>query len=325
MTSCTGEALVVTARSVALCVGVWAPQVADSFTSQTSTVGIIRSKGVHLRLPRSAISGETALIVPTGRSVLFVIPSRTHWLIGTTDTEWTGDPDKAEPTQGDIDYLLGLLAGVVSPMVTPADVTYSFAGLRPLVRDQAVGGNTAKVTREHRIARVAPGVLAIVGGKWTTYRVMARDLVDTVIDESGGRPRPCTTAAIPLVGSLVEAATEGSFSVLAEEDRLVIDRRYGSRASEVLSIMSADPSMASPLPDAHGYWAAEVVHACLNEGACRLDDVADRRLRFGLNLDAVTPRLIRATAEIMGATLAWNPERVTSAADAYLAASARAS
>ena len=65
--------------------------------------------------------------------------------------------------------------------------------------------------------------------------------------------------------------------------------------------MAADPAMAAPLPDAPGYWAAEVVHACLNEGACRLDDVVDRRLRFGLNLDAVTPRLVRATAEIMGA------------------------
>ena len=73
----------------------------------TTSVGIIRSKGVHLRLPRSAIDGDTALIVPTGKSVLFVMPSPTHWLVGTTDTEWLGDPDAVEPTPEDIEYLLG--------------------------------------------------------------------------------------------------------------------------------------------------------------------------------------------------------------------------
>jgi glycerol-3-phosphate dehydrogenase len=321
----TGEEFTATARCVALCVGVWAPDVADLFTSKASTVGIIRSKGVHLRLPRSAIAGETALIIPTGKSVLFVIPSTTHWLVGTTDTEWKGDPDRPEPTAEDIDYLLGLLAGVVSPTITAADVTYSFAGLRPLVRDQSVGGNTAKVTREHRIARVAPGVLAIVGGKWTTYRVMARDLVDTVIKETGGQPRPCTTDVIPLVGSFVETAVESPATVLTAADRAVIDRRYGSRSGEVLSIMAGDPAMTTPLPDAPGYWAAEVVHACLNEGACLLGDVVDRRLRFGLNLDVVSPALIRRTAELMGATLGWDAMRVEAASDDYLAASAAAS
>ena len=321
----TGDEFTVTTRCVALCVGVWAPDVADMFTSTASTVGIIRSKGVHLRLPRSAISGETALIIPTGKSVLFVIPSATHWLIGTTDTEWTGDPDAAEPTQADIDYLLGLLAEVVSPTITAADVTYSFAGLRPLVRDQAVGGNTAKVTREHRIARVAPGVLAIVGGKWTTYRIMARDLVDTVIMEGGGHPRACTTDAIPLVGSFVEPPAERPATALTAADRAVLDRRYGSRSGEVLSIMADDPAMAAPLPDAPGYWTAEIAHACLNEGACLLDDVVDRRLRFGLNLDAVSPQLIRATAEAMGRTLGWDALTVERAAADYLGSTTSAS
>jgi glycerol-3-phosphate dehydrogenase len=316
----------VAARCIALCVGVWAPDVSDLFTASGSTMGIIRSKGVHLRLPRSAIDGQTALIIPTGKSVLFVLPSRTHWLIGTTDTEWLGDPDSPEPTDQDIDYLLGLLAGVVSPTITRADVTYAFAGLRPLVRDQAVGGNTAKVTREHRIARVAPGVLAIVGGKWTTYRVMARDLVDTVLKESGSVPRACTSDAIPLVGSFVEAAAPAvSVDVLTAADRAVLGGRYGSRANEVLALMVADPRLAEPLPDAPGYWAAEVVHACQSEGACLLGDVVDRRLRFGLNLDAVTPGLIRATAEIMGEAMGWDQGVIDSAAGAYAVASAHSS
>jgi len=307
----SGEEFTVSARSIALCVGVWAPEVSAMFTESHDVVGVIRSKGVHLRLPRTALEGETALIVPTGKSVLFVIPSDTYWLIGTTDTEWSEAPDSVEPDERDVEYLLEQLAKVVSVKIDASDVTYTFAGLRPLVRDQAVGGNTAKVTREHRIVRVAPGVLAIVGGKWTTYRIMARDLVDTVLRDAGQKPRVCTTEQIPLVGSsvmpthVVDAAPD-----LSDVERATLERRYGSRVSEVLAIMAAEPALAAGLPDAPGYRRAEVVHACMFEGASRLDDVIDRRLRFGLNLDVVTPELVQATVDIMGEALSWDASTV---------------
>ena len=318
----TGDELTVTARCVALCVGVWAPEVSAVFTGREDAVGIIRSKGVHIRLPRAAIDGDIALIIPTGKSVLFVIPNRTHWLVGTTDTEWPGAPDGVEPTEEDVDYLLGLLAGVLVRPVTAADVTYTFAGLRPLVRDQAVGGNTAKVTREHRIARVAPGVLAIVGGKWTTYRLMARDMVDTVLAESGQRPRACSTQSIPLVGSSVATPEEAPASfVISADERMTLDHRYGSRVGEVFAIMAAQPQLMAPLPDGAGFWLAEVAHACLNEGACLIDDVIDRRLGLGLNLDAVTPEAVAAIATVMGRTLGWDDVTTGHAAADYLAAS----
>ena len=295
----TFEEFSVTARSVALCVGVWAPEVSALFTGSTDAVGIIRSKGVHLRLPRQAISGETALIVPTGKSVLFVIPSPTHWLVGTTDTEWTDDPDLVEPGRDDVEYLLDLLRKVVKEPISADDVTYTFAGLRPLVRDQSVGGNTAKVTREHRIVRVAPGVLAIVGGKWTTYRVMARDLVDTVLNERGLPPRPCATQGIPLVGSSAIVMEKPTVEGLSSAVRGVLDRRYGSRSGEVLALMVAEPEWAQELPDARGFVKAEVVHACRSEGAMSLEDVLDRRLQVGLHLDAVTPALVQSVAALM--------------------------
>ena len=141
------------------------------------------------------------------------------------------------------------------------------------MRDQAVGGNTAKVTREHRIARVAPGVLAIVGGKWTTYRVMARDLVDTVLVESGRPPRECRTAMIPLVGSRVETAQ-------VDIDPSPASTRSGAAFAEVRQpgeggpgTHRREPGLGLPLTDAPTYVRAEVVHACVNEGASRLDDV----------------------------------------------------
>lgn len=262
------------------------------FTADDAVVDVTRSKGVHIRLPRSAIDGEVALIVPTARSVLFVIPSDDHWLVGTTDTEWPGGPEPPDATEDDIAYLLGLLAGILAEPVRRDEVTYAFAGLRPLVRDQAVGGDTAKASREHSVARLAPGVLAVVGGKWTTYRVMARDLVDTVLGELGEKPRVCRTASIPLVGSDgVEEPVDGLHGRLM--------KRYGSVAGEVLSLIDADPSLGHPLAGAPQFCRAEVVHACVHEGAVRLEDVVDRRLRFGLHLDAVPAELLAEVAELV--------------------------
>lgn len=273
----TGDTHEVRARAVALCAGVWAPEASAIFTGSEATVGVTRSKGVHIRLPRTAIEGHAALIVPTGRSVLFVIPERDHWLVGTTDTEWLADPDAVAPDEDDIAYLLGQLNGILAEPVTAADVTWSFAGLRPLVRDQSVGGDTAKVTREHRIARVAPRVLSIVGGKWTTYRIMARDLVDTLLDECGRTPLPCRTDTIPLVGS---------------------------RATEVDALIAADPALGEPLADAPGYRRADVVQACVDEGALTVDDVVLRRLRLPLHLDAVTDRTLADVERTMGTSSA---------------------
>lgn len=289
----TGNEFIVSARNIALCVGVWAPEVSAIFTQSDDAVGIVRSKGVHLRLPRAAIDGDTGLIVPTGKSVLFVLPSANHWIVGTTDTEWMGDPDAVEPGPEDIEYLLRLLNAVVRRPVSVDDVTYTYAGLRPLVRDQGVGGNTAKLTREHRIVTVVPGVLAIVGGKWTTYRVMARDLVDTVLKEAGWTPRPCRTASIPLVGSA------------------------GETTVEIASLAAQDPRLAEPLVGAPGYQRAHVVHACLSEGACLLADVVDRRLRLGLKLDEVSDATVLAIATEMGEVLGWDPAHVERVAVDY--------
>lgn len=269
----TGELHEVRTRAVALCVGVWAPEASAMFTGAEASVAVTRSKGVHIRLPRSAITGHSALIVPTGRSVLFVIPEHDHWLVGTTDTEWRSAPDDVAPDADDVAYLLGQLNGILAEPVTAHDVTWSFAGLRPLVRDQSVGGDTAKVTREHRIARVAPRVLSIVGGKWTTYRVMARDLVDTVLAESGRPPVACRTDDIPLVAT---------------------------RPAEVEALIASEPALGEPLLDAPGYRRADVVQACLDEGAVTVDDVVLRRLRLPLHLDRVTEGTLADVERAMG-------------------------
>ncbi|MFO0931070.1 MAG: glycerol-3-phosphate dehydrogenase/oxidase [Planctomycetota bacterium] len=262
-----GGEISVAARAVALCVGAWAPEVSGLFcdvgsaSADGEAVGVVRSKGVHLRLPRAAISGTSAIIAPAGASVLFVLPNPTHWLIGTTDTEYAGRPEDVAPEPEDVAYLLERLAEVVTSDVSADDVTYAFAGVRPLARDTGVGGSTAKVSREHRISEVADGVLAIVGGKWTTYRIMARDLVDTVVEGLELPAAPCTTDTIALVDA---------------------------RDAEIDGLLAEDPALGEPLVDAPGFRRVDVVQAVRHDGAVTLDDVVERRLRLRLELDTVT-------------------------------------
>lgn len=256
----TGETFTVRARTIALCTGVWTPQVAADFAGTSDKVAVTRSKGVHLRLPKDAINGTTALIVPTGKSVLFVIPETDHWIVGTTDTEWTQEPDAVRPDEDDVDYLLGLVNGILKRPITRDDVTHTFAGLRPLVRDESVGGDTTKLTREHRIVRIAPNVLAIVGGKWTTYRIMARDLVDAIGREAGIPMKASSTERIPLVAD---------------------------RVTEADALANDDADLAQPIAGAPGYRRADVAQAVLFEGAATADDVIERRLRLPLHLDSL--------------------------------------
>lgn len=269
----SGELHVVAARSIAVCAGVWAPEVSGLFDGQENLVNVTRSKGVHLRLPRSAIDGHTALIVPTGRSVLFVIPEKDHWIVGTTDTEWFADPDDVAPDDVDVHYLLKVLDGVLARSVDQSEVTYAYAGLRPLVRDEGVGGDTAKLTREHRIARIAPHVFSIVGGKWTTYRVMARDLVDTVMHD---RQLPEVTSQTATIALLT------------------------NRDTEIWELIAETPSLAQAIVGAPGYTRADVVHASCFEGALTVDDVVERRLRLPRRLDRVTEETRQDIADVLG-------------------------
>ncbi len=275
----SGSTIDVGARCVALCVGPWAPEVSRLFVDDADGPGaeaVVRSKGVHLRLPRRAIDGQVALISPTGTSVLFVLPAPTHWLVGTTDTPFDGPPESVAVDPGDVEYLLDRLRDVVRSDVRAADVTYAFAGVRPLARDGSVRGGTARVSREHRITSVAHGVLAIAGGKWTTYRIMARDLVDTVVEDLGTPAAPCTTDQIPL---------------------------SDARIAETADLIAADPALGQPLVGAPGFRRADVVQAVVHDGARTVDDVVRRRLRLPLELDAVGEDTVAAVTSLVRASM----------------------
>ena len=144
------------------------------------------SKGIHLVVPRNRINSRTGLITQTEKSLLFIIPWTSHWIIGTTDTDWQLDRAHPAASQADIDYLLGQANTLLADKLDRDDVVGVYAGLRPLLAGES--DSTSKLSREHAVASPVRGVITVAGGKYTTYRVMAKDAVDAAVrdlDESG--------------------------------------------------------------------------------------------------------------------------------------------
>jgi glycerol-3-phosphate dehydrogenase len=194
----SGAEFVARAKATVIATGAWTEET-ESLAGRQRAMQVRPSKGAHLLVAREKLALSTGLITRTEKSVLFVLPWGDHWLIGTTDTDWDYGKSRPLATLADVDYLLAQVNAVVAQPLVPADVDAVFAGLRPLVAGTGVvrgpgeqRGNghrqTARLSREHAIARPAPGLVVVSGGKYTTYRVMAADAVDAVVSAGAGRP-----------------------------------------------------------------------------------------------------------------------------------------
>jgi glycerol-3-phosphate dehydrogenase len=192
----TGEALTLRARHVACAAGPWT-DVVRGLAGATSPSRIVPSKGVHVFVARERIPLDTGLLARTEKSVLFVIPWQGGWLIGDTDTPWPHGPDTVVASGADVDYLLAKVNGLLAEPLTRADVHGVTAGLRPLVAD-AARADTTRISRRHRVEQPLPWLTTIAGGKYTTYRVMAADLIDAV-QCALGRRGESHTREIPLL------------------------------------------------------------------------------------------------------------------------------
>ncbi|MGC5050262.1 glycerol-3-phosphate dehydrogenase/oxidase [Micromonospora sp. DT48] len=299
------------ARTVIAATGVWT----DDMSRMLNDVGLrpgIRvraSKGVHLVVPRSAITGETGLILRTATSVLFVIPWGGHWIIGTTDTDWRLDRSHPAASASDIDYLLRQVNTVLDRPLTTADIEGVYAGLRPLLAGEA--DSTSKLSREHAVIEPMLGLLLVAGGKYTTYRVMAADVVDRAVRRLGSR-RVSRTADLPLLGADGYGAMWRDRADLARRHGLPVGvvehllERYGSLTIDLLAMIDADPLLASPLAGAPEYLAAEVTYAARAEGALHLEDVLTRRTRISFETAHRGLESAEHAAELMGAVLGWD-------------------
>jgi glycerol-3-phosphate dehydrogenase len=318
----TGVRCEVRAKVVINCTGVWTDDV-QRMSGDRGRFRVRASKGIHLLVPRDRINSDTGLILRTEKSVLFVIPWGSRWIIGTTDTVW--DLDRAHPaaSRSDIDYLLERVNEVITVPVTADDVVGVYAGLRPLLAGES--DETSQLSREHAVAGSVPGLVSVAGGKYTTYRVMAKDAVDAAADDLGRPVPPSITERVTLLGADGYAAMTNRVEPLAAELGVPVWRlqrllgRYGSLVAEVLAPIAAEPDLAAPVPLAEDYLGAEIRYAASHEAALHLDDLLTRRTRISIETDHRGTESARAVAEIVGPVLGWSSQTIDHEVETYLA------
>jgi glycerol-3-phosphate dehydrogenase len=305
----TGAETGVDAHAVLNCTGVWTDEI-QRMSGGRGRFRVTPSKGVHLVVPRDRIVSESGLILRTATSVLFVIPWRNHWIVGTTDTGWNLDLAHPAATRADIDYLLDTVNSVLATPLNHADIEGVYAGLRPLLAGESE--QTSRLSREHAVARVAPGLVAIAGGKYTTYRVMAADAVNAALPDLPGRVAPSITHKVSLLGADGYHALVNQAGTLAARHGLHPHRlrhlldRYGSLVHQVLALAAGRPDLLAPLAGAPDYLRVEVVYAASNEGALHLEDVLTRRTRISIEYPHRGEACAVDVADLMGEVLGWS-------------------
>jgi glycerol-3-phosphate dehydrogenase len=320
----TGHTFPVRARNVINSTGVWTEE-SQALADDSGGLRVLASKGIHIVVPRDRINGEVGLILQTKTSVLFVIPWSRYWVIGTTDTPWTEELATPTANARDIDYVINEANSVLEHPISRADVIGTWAGLRPLLQPGTKEGTaSAKVSREHTVASPVPGLTVIAGGKFTTYRVMARDAVDFALG-AGAAARQSITKTIPLAGALGLGAAESEIRALSEKfgwDAALTDHlvhRYGANIRDIAAICEAEPEMALPLAEAPAYLRAEIRYALTHEGALHLDDLMERRTRMVYEYPNEALAAMPEVAEIAAAELGWSAAQLASEIAAYRA------
>ena len=306
----SGKKIAIKASATIMCAGVWSDQLHERF-DLTPGYNVTMSKGAHIVVPGSAIKSDAGIIVKTPVSVLFLIPWGDKWIVGTTDTPYEGD--RAEPcaTKEDVQYILDQANRVLEPKLRAEDIIGVYAGLRPLVANNK-SATTTKLSREHTVDRPAAGFVSIAGGKYTTYRVMAKDVVDRAVIELRRLTQESVTEKLPLVGA------DGYFALEQQKERIAQDsgldvavvthllNRHGSLISEILDLLKSQPKLAATLDVDLPYIKAEIVYAASHEGARSVDDVISPRTRLSFEAVNHGMQLADEIATLIAPVLGWN-------------------
>jgi glycerol-3-phosphate dehydrogenase len=311
----------VSARQLVNATGVWTDDT-QAMVGERGQFHVRASKGIHLVVPRDRIHSATGLILRNENTVLFLIPWFRHRIIGTTDTDWKLDKAHPAATRADIDYLLDHVNRVLATPLSHEDVEGVYAGLRPLLAGES--DSTSKLSREHVVAHSAPGLVVVAGGKYTTYRVMAKDAVDEAAQALPGRTPESTTDTVPLLGGVGYHAVWNQRETLAESAGLHVARvehllrRYGTLTHELLALMAEQPELREPLPGMEDYLKAEVVYAASHEGALHLTDVLTRRTRISIEAWDRGISAAPEAAALMAPVLGWDEARTKEEVEIYL-------
>lgn len=323
----------IAAHCVVNATGVWMQKTTD-LAGLSSSSRVVASKGIHITVSRERLSLESAVVIPSLHDKRFLVaaPWYDAVLIGTTDDAYEGDLNKPDISTEEVCYLLAAVnAAFPQACLTERDILASFAGLRPLV----VSSNkrhTADLSRHHMLARTAPGMVSIAGGKLTTYRLMAKETVDLAIrdiklQKPDLRPAACRTSRILLGGYgcskeiqlVTESLQKRAVSLgLSAPTAAYLSSVYGARLAAILDLIESNPELAKPLVPEHPFVLAQVVYAVEQEAALTVADVLCRRMRLGI-LDCKAARQAAPkVAAMIAASLGWTGKMQADSLELFL-------
>jgi glycerol-3-phosphate dehydrogenase len=321
----SGERFRVAADNVVNATGVWADRIRPEEIHNEAEVPRIKpSRGTHVTVPMDKLQiGDAACILPAGEDrTIFALPWYGRALIGTTDRDYDGDISHVEPSSDDITYLLEAANSFFGLELDRDDVSGAYAGVRPLI-STGDPRKSVDISRKAELYETSSGLLTITGGKLTTWRRMAKQVVDRMV-ERAGREAPCRTAEIPL-GMVAEDGDleppEGfAGEALSDETRKLLAFRYGHAARNVLRVAAERPELSRPIVPGMPDLLAEAVIAARLEQARSVADVLLRRTRLGLvaATDLRSTDQVRAVAEAVGAELDWDEGRVGDETERWL-------
>jgi glycerol-3-phosphate dehydrogenase len=277
----TGEELAIGAENVVNATGVWADRVRGEELHDEAEVPAIRpSRGSHITLSHDDLPVRAGATVPAGAGrTIFAVPWLGRTLVGTTDNDYEGDIDHVRPAENDVAYLLDAVNTFFGTDLGPADLTGAYAGVRPLV-SQGDSRKSVDISRKAELYETSSGMITITGGKLTTFRRMAKQAVDRVV-ERDGREAPCRTQDIPL-GMTIDTAELPRVEGVPDASYAQLAHRYGWMAREVLDVAGERGELAQPLVAGRPDLLAEVAFAVRREQARTVGDVLLRRTRLGL-------------------------------------------
>jgi glycerol-3-phosphate dehydrogenase len=315
-----GSEFTVHADNVVNATGVWADRIRPGeLHSEAELPTIAPSRGTHVTIAHSGLPLFAGAIVPAGEGrSIFALPWLGRSLIGTTDNNYEGDVDHVRPSAQDIEYLLEATNSFFGSDISAADLTGAYAGVRPLISS----GDTRKsvdVSRKAELYETSSGLITITGGKLTTWRRMAKAVVDRVV-ERDGRQTPCRTHEIPL-GQPVDPATLPRVQGVPQESYEALAGRYGHSAEKVLLTAAEGSELAQPIVSGHPDLLAEARYSARHEQARTVGDVLLRRTRLGVlagrELCAEGSEAPWRVAQAIGAELHWDEHRLADELDRF--------
>ncbi len=319
----SGERMEVDADHVVNATGVFADQVRpEELLGEEDVPRIAPSRGTHVLIDAADLPmGKAACIVPAGEGrMIFSLPWYGRTLVGTTDNDFDGDTTHPRPPEADVEYLLTAVNEFFGTSLGESDLVGAYAGVRPLI-STGDPRKSVDISRKAELYETSSGMLTITGGKLTTWRRMAKQTVDRLV-EQGGREAPCHTDEIPLGMEARADDLEAPDGVGDSLEQLAF--RYGHAARKVLAIAREDPKLARPIVPGRPDLLAEAVLAARHEQARSVADVLLRRTRLGL---LAAPQLrsakaVRPVADALGSELGWGRRQRSREAEAWVGVAA---